>query len=155
MAISVRAASEADLPGLLASSGGLWREDAGARDATMNLGWPHQYGATAWRTALADPSHLVLVADAGSAIVGHLSASLAEPTEYRLVRVATIGSLYVFPPYRRAGVGAEMVAQFRQWAGLVSADRIAVTAYATNQAAIRFYHRVGFGPYSVTLEGDP
>jgi ribosomal protein S18 acetylase RimI-like enzyme len=37
----------------------------------------------------------------------------------------------------------------------MNATRIAVTAYTTNKAAISFYQRAGFMPYTLTKEADP
>lgn len=153
--MTVRPATATDLPGVLAASAGLWREDAGTRDTTMNLDWPYRHGETAFRSALTDPGRLVLVVDHEHAVVGFLSAGIVEPDQYRAVRVATLNSMFVLSPYRGRGLGAELVAQFREWAGLCGADRIAVNAYASNSAAIRFYQKVGFTPYTLTLEGSP
>jgi GNAT superfamily N-acetyltransferase len=96
----------------------------------------------------------MLVADDGSGVVGHLTGSLEGPTAIRPIRVATLQSMYVFPAHRNGGVGARLVADFRQWARDEGAEIIAVTAYAANAAAIRFYERQGFRPQSRKLEGD-
>ena len=39
----------------MASSAGLFAEDAGTRDDTMNIEWPAQHGAASFTTTLADP----------------------------------------------------------------------------------------------------
>jgi GNAT superfamily N-acetyltransferase len=104
---------------------------------------------------MADHSRLVLAATAGAEIVGNLIGSIAEPNDYRLVRVATLNSLYVFPAYRDLGVGAQLVTEFRSWARDRKAQRMAVTAYAANTDAIRFYQRHGFGPRLLELDGEP
>ena len=158
--VTVRRATTADVPGWLESSAALFAEDAGTRDETMNVRFPYEQGVDAYAELLDDTSRIVLVAEAadtngGGEIVGHLTGKLSEPTDIRQVRVATLSSLYVRPEHRGQHVGADFVAAFRQWAQERQADRIAVVAFATNDAAIRFYERQGFAPYTLTLETTP
>jgi GNAT superfamily N-acetyltransferase len=155
--VTVRQATVDDVPGWLESSAALFAEDAGSRDPTMNVRYPHELGADGYADLLTKPERLVLVAEAGdgAGIVGHLTGVLSEPTPIRPIRIATLSSLYVRPAYRSAGVGADFVQAFRAWAAEQQADRIAVVAYAANDAAVRFYQRQGFAPYTLTLETTP
>ena len=153
--VRIRTAGADDLPGLVASSAALFAEDAGTRDPTMNVDWPHQHGHLRFTETLSDPERLILVADAAGEVVGHLTGVLSGGTAYRPVTVATLASLYVRPAYRSGGVGADLVRRFRAWARDLGADRVAVAAYATNSGALRFYQREGFVPHTVTLETTP
>lgn len=153
--VLVRRASSADVPGWVASSAALFAEDAGTRDRTMNTNFPHELGVAGYAEIMAKPDRLVLVAVASGEVVGHLTGSLGEPLPVRPIRVATLSSLYVRPAYRSHGVGREFVAAFRQWAKENDAARIAVTAFAANGAAVRFYQREGFVPMTLTLETTP
>ncbi|GIH11578.1 N-acetyltransferase [Rhizocola hellebori] len=150
--VRIRRATEADIPGLVESSVGLFAEDAGTRDPTLSQLWPREHGPDSFRQSLDDPERLVLVVDDGDSVVGHLTAALAGPTDIRPIRVATLGSMYVFPEHRSLGVGTRLVAEFRQWARDAGADRIAVTAYTDNDSAIKFYVRQGFRSQSLKLE---
>ncbi|MFC4058315.1 GNAT family N-acetyltransferase [Planomonospora corallina] len=149
---AVRPAQPEDLDGVVACSAALFAEDAGTRDPSLNLGWPREHGPARFAAALDDPARLVLVADDGGRIVGHLTGSLSGPTAMRPVPVATLGSMYVHPDHRRRGVGARLVAEFRSWARERGARYAGVTAYASNDAAVRFYRRHGFADRSTVLE---
>lgn len=153
--IQIRRATAEDIPGLVASSSGLFGEDAGTRDDTMNIQWPVQFGAASLTAALADPARAVFVADADGSVVGHLTAYATEPSDIRLVRTATLLSMYVFPGHRSSGVGGRLVDAFKAWAASHGAQRLTVTAYAANSDAIRFYQRNGFAPKSLELEMKP
>jgi len=153
--IEVRAARPEDVPGLVGSSAALFAEDAGQRDPTMNLNWPHEHGTHHFTETVNNPDHLVLVAVADEHVIGHLTAVLGAPTTKRPVRVATLASLYVQPASRGSGAAGTLVDTFRTWARENQADLLAVTAYATNNRAIRFYERQGFTPATITLETTP
>ncbi|WP_433245117.1 N-acetyltransferase family protein [Streptosporangium sp. CA-135522] len=150
--VVVRPATVADLEGVVACSSALFAEDAGARDLTLNLNWPAEHGPVQFAAALEAPDRLVLVAEDGGRIVGHLTGSLSGPTPMRPITVATLGSIYVRPAHRGQKVGAGLVAEFRAWARLHGALYAGVTAYASNEAAVRFYERNGFAMRSVVLE---
>jgi GNAT superfamily N-acetyltransferase len=154
--IQIRRAAAGDVDGFVASSAGLFAEDAGSYDDTVDVEWPRKHGAARFLEGLADPHRLVLVAvDVTDAIIGHLTGLVSEPTAMRPLRVATLSSLYVFSEHRRGGVGARLVAEFRDWARRRNTDRLEVTAYAANDSALRFYRRQGFAPQSILLEALP
>lgn len=113
--VTVRTATQPDVPGWLESSAALFAEDAGTRDPTMNVRFPYEEGVEGHAQLPAEPDRLVLVADAEGEIVGHLTGQVEDPTAVRQVRVATLRSLYVGPAYRSHGVGADFVAAFRAW----------------------------------------
>ncbi|MEV7013863.1 GNAT family N-acetyltransferase [Streptosporangium sp. NPDC051022] len=150
--IVVRPATAADLDGVVACSAALFVEDAGTRDPAVNVNWPREHGPARFAEALNDPDRLVMVADDGGRIVGHLTGSLSGPTPMRPVTVATLGSMYVQPAYRGQKIGSRLAAEFRTWAAGHGAQYAGVTAYAGNEAAIRFYQRNGFAMHSVVLE---
>jgi GNAT superfamily N-acetyltransferase len=149
--VSVRVARTEDIPGLVASSTGLFAEDAGTRDPAVNADWPREHGAASFATALEDPSRLVLVLDHDGQVVGHLMGSVTEPSAVRPVKSATLMSLYVRPAHRRDGAGARLVEAFLAWAAEQGAGQTEVTAYTDNTDALRFYERQGFAPRTVTL----
>ncbi|GLP69514.1 GNAT superfamily N-acetyltransferase [Streptomyces sp. SAI-149] len=149
--LTVRRARPDDIPGLVASSAGLFAEDAGTRDTSVNADWPREHGAASYTDTLADPARLVLVVVHEGEVVGHLTGTLTEPSAVRPVKSAVLNGLYVRPAHRRARVGARLVEEFLAWAEARGAGHAEVAAYAANLEAIRFYERQGFGPHAVTL----
>ncbi|MFJ2028920.1 GNAT family N-acetyltransferase [Streptosporangium sp. NPDC087985] len=150
--VVVRTATVADLEGVVACSSALFAEDAGTRDPTVNVNWPAERGLAQFRDALSDPYRLVMVAEDGGQIIGHLTGTLSGPTSMRPVMVATLGSVYVRPAHRGQKIGTDLVEEFRAWARHHGAQYAGVTAYAGNEAAVRFYERNGFAMRSVVLE---
>lgn len=130
--LTVRRARSDDIPGLVASSAGLFAEDAGTRDPSVDVDWPRRHGAESFATALTDPARLVLVVDHAGEVVGHLTGTVTEPSAVRPVKSATLNALYVRPAQRRARVGARLVEEFLAWAEAAGATQAEVAAYAAN-----------------------
>jgi GNAT superfamily N-acetyltransferase len=147
----VRPAQLTDLDGLVASSSALFAEDAGTRDPSVAPDWPPRFGLAHFTAGLDDPTRLLLVADRGGQIVGHLTGSVAEGSVKRPVSVATLTGLYVRPSHRSGGLGTRLVDGFSAWAKEVRAELAEVSAYSSNTEAIRFYQQQGFASQSVTL----
>jgi GNAT superfamily N-acetyltransferase len=152
--MTVRPATEADLDALVASSAGLFAEDAGTRDPLRNPDWPKVHGRKAFADNLTNPNMLVLVADVGGTVVGHLTAGFYPASDMWLAPRADLISFYVQSPHRGGGLGTQLAEAFVTWAKDRGATQLRVTAYATNEGAIRFYQRLGFTPLEITLASD-
>ncbi|WP_255310773.1 GNAT family N-acetyltransferase [Streptomyces viridosporus] len=151
-AVVVRRAEHADVNGLVECSSALFAEDAGTRDASINIDWPRQHGRQRFAAGIDDPNRLLLVADCDGEAVGHLVGVLGDASAMKPVRVATLVSMYVQPAFRRYQIGGRLVAEFFGWAKEAGSEAAEVTAYSSNAEAIRFYERNGFAHRSVTLQ---
>ena len=145
-------AGSGDIDVLVRLCSALFAEDAGSRDPFTDVGWPGVHGWDHFRSLISRDDACCLLARSGRAPVGYLAGYVGEPTEIRPVRVAELQSMYVEAGSRGRGVGSALVEEFLAWAGGRMAGRVSVTAYASNDAAVRFYRRSGLGPKSVTLE---
>ena len=144
---------DTDLAGFVGSLAGLWRDDSGRHDPSVNPDWPQRSGAEYLRDLLADPDAAVLAARTGpdGAIAGHLVGRYVPASEFRIVPTAVLESMQVRADLRGQGIGGRLVDAFLAWAAARGADRAAVTAYSGNTRAQAFYRRHGFAPLSVTL----
>jgi GNAT superfamily N-acetyltransferase len=149
--VTIRPATIDDLDGLLSSNVSLFQVDAAARDPLRNVDWPITHGRD-WLAALIDDENaLVLVADAGSEVVGHLIGTLFEPTAMWLAPRAELLSMHVDPSRRGQRIGARLVAAVVDWARTKGAVRLQVSAYAENDGAVHFYQANDFRPFSLDL----
>ena len=147
---AVSLVTEGDIDALVASVAGLFAEDAGRHDPTMDLRWPEREGAAYYSHLLGDQACLLLLARDDDQAVGHLVGRLSGPDSLRTQPLAVLESMRVAPGARRTGVGSLLVRHFFAWARDRGAEQASVTAYAANDAALRFYARHGFSPTSVT-----
>jgi GNAT superfamily N-acetyltransferase len=148
----VSRATENDRAAFLASVDGLFHEDAGVHDPYGDPEWATRGGAAYFTDLLTDPRAVPLLARDGGRAVGHLVGRVLEPDTLRPgTRVAVLESIRVVSQARGHGVGGRLVEALFAWAKEHGAGRAAVTAYAANEGAQRFYTRHGFVPASVTL----
>lgn len=163
--VNVRAAGPSDLPTIVGFSEALFREDAGTRDPVVNLAWARESGAAYFAERLAAGAALTLIADADGAAdaagvaapdavarpVGYLTGYLRDADGLRTVPIAELESMFVDPALRGQEVGARLVGAFVEWSRERGARRVAVSAYAANDGAVRFYRRHGFEPMNVSF----
>jgi GNAT superfamily N-acetyltransferase len=102
---------------------GLFAEDAGTRDKTIDAEWPGKHATQRFNETISDPARLVLVARHTAEVAGSLSAALEPATAMRPIRTVTLTSIYVHPRYRSSGVGTQLVEQLRAWAQEMNATR--------------------------------
>ena len=152
--VRIRRAVMDDLEGLIAGSAGLSAEDGALCDPLRNPGWAQAHGARSYAENLANRDMVVLVADHGGSVVGHLLGAYHGPSDMWLDARAYLIGMYVQPPWRGQRVGSRLVAEFAAWADGRGASQLRVTAYAANEHAIRFYARHGFVPLESTFAAD-
>jgi ribosomal protein S18 acetylase RimI-like enzyme len=150
--VRVRAATEVDLEAIVELSSMLFHEDGGQRDPWMKVDWPKQEGAEYYLGHIRGEDSACLLAEAGVSAVGFLTGYLREWSSLRPVELAELASMFVLPAYRGRGIGQVLVDEFVAWCRDRGVERISVTAFSTNDGALRFYRRLGFEPRQVTLE---
>lgn len=152
--VLIREGTTADIAGLVASNAALFAVDAAARDPLRNPDWPPLHAAEHVASTLADPAMLVLAAEAGGAVVGHLTGALLAVSPMWTAPRAELFSMHVMAPWRGQGIGSRLVGRFRDWAQDRGVVQLRVSAYTANEGALRFYQRHGFTPLDTTLTLD-
>jgi GNAT superfamily N-acetyltransferase len=147
----IRLAVNDDISQVVASVTKLFAEDAGMNDPLVDVNWPGHCGFAHYSSLLSDPACLIMVADVGGSVVGHLVGKMGPPTATRPSTVAVLESLYVDQGHRRKGLGGDLIDAFLTWSREQGAVRAIVTSYAANEAAQQTYSHFRFEPQSVIL----
>jgi GNAT superfamily N-acetyltransferase len=100
---------------------------------------------------MANPDVLVLLAEHGGSVIGHLTGGFYPASAMWTQPRAQLISMHVMAAWRGQQVGAQLVESFRLWAREKGAVQLRVTAYTANTGAVRFYERHGFAPLETTL----
>jgi L-phenylalanine/L-methionine N-acetyltransferase len=82
-----------------------------------------------------------LVAVAGDRVIGHLTATREEGSVCR--HVASLG-VAVASDWRRRGVGSALMGAAIEWARTVRVEKLSLSVYPDNEAALELYRRLGF-----------
>jgi ribosomal protein S18 acetylase RimI-like enzyme len=94
----------------------------------------------------------VLVATVEDRIVGHCQGMLdRHPPVLAEPRYGRILDLMVAAEYRRAGIGEQMFKALCDWFCREGTRRIEVRHSAANEIAVRFWRKMSFQPYLLTL----
>jgi diaminopimelate decarboxylase len=136
--VEVRPARPSDAPGFLEAFRTVAAEGRYIRSEEPRHGEAHYRRAfrRAW-----DEDHAALVAVADGQVVGQLQV---ERESHPVTRhVATLGMLVV-PAWRGRGVGAALLAEAFRWAREVGVEKLTLTVYPGNRAALALYRRFGF-----------
>lgn len=154
MTIEIRQASIDDVHALVELQIGLFDEDAGTHDPTVDVHWPRRAGADDVHGLLGNADAVVLVASAGADNthpVGFLVGYLQPTSDTRLTElVAVLRSLYIHPEHRRCGAASKLVSAFVDWATTRDCDEVHVDHYTANEAAAALYQRLGFAARSTS-----
>lgn len=99
-----------------------------------------------WETVLYRPEtssdHKLLVAERNGKILG--AGRLFSDGEDTLIHhVAELG-IFVLKPYRRQGIGSQIMLGLMNWAARVGLEKITLTVFSTNQPGILFFEKNGF-----------
>ena len=148
----VKTAELSDLEAIVELNHGLFQEDAGTYDPSMNLNWAREKGTEYFSRHIAADASFVVVAELDDTIVGYLVGHVAGASSLRPMRMAILESMFVMRDHRCQGAGETLVEAFLTWCGQQQAQHVSVTAFARNQRAIRFYERMGFAPKNLSLE---
>jgi ribosomal protein S18 acetylase RimI-like enzyme len=148
---TVEPATHDDIARLVELEAALFREDAGRHDPFADITWPDREGYHDFERLLADPRALVLVARDGTGVVGHAVAYLGDSSPTRMsVTYGVLRSLFVEDQHRNSAVGSTLTEAFVAWARANGCAEALVDSYSANEAAQRFYERLGFEARSVS-----
>lgn len=146
--ITVRRATEQDVPQILP----LWQEMMSFHAALDPRFRPAPDGEAHWAAAITAwmqrEDNCVLVAEAGSQIVGYIVGMMREnPPVLLPPRYGFVSDICVAPEWRRHGVGRRMFAELREWFRQQGADHIELRVAHNNPASQAFWRAVGCQDY--------
>jgi ribosomal protein S18 acetylase RimI-like enzyme len=99
-----------------------------------------------WQKVLYNPEivsdHLLLVAEWGGQFAGSLNLFPGE--SHTLSRHVVDLGIFVLRPFRRLGIGSQLMQTGINWASSKQFEKITLSVFATNVPAVRLYQQLGF-----------
>jgi GNAT superfamily N-acetyltransferase len=149
MTINIRDARTDDGPALYSSWQSLRAYNASVDRRIIPAPVSQQEFLAGLELILARKTSATFVAEDEGRIVGFASGGIeANQTDRLPEQHATIGYLYVEPPYRRIGLGRQLFQAIASWAA--SRDDVShfeMTVLAGDEAAEAFWRSIGFTPF--------
>lgn len=151
--IKFRKADIRDLNDILRLNFELFRKESKEYDNSLNLKWTYKDGKKIFTDIILKKNGFVEVAEIKDKIVGYLCGGITKRKFHRKKRrYAELRNMLIEGPYRKKGIGSQLLRDFINWCSQNKVDYIAVTAFAKNEKAIDFYRNLGFRDYSLTME---
>lgn len=123
-------------------------------DSSLNINWPlEKEGEEYFKNKINEKDGVCFVAELNNEIVGYLVGSIIEPCYYRNIKkISELENMIIKEDCRGKRIGEKLFKEFVEWSKLKKVERIKVSAYTSNESAIRFYKRIGFNFYATELE---
>ncbi len=105
---------------------------------------------------LGDPQSRVLVAEANGEIAAYASAMIADITTemFLPLRCGLLADIYVSEPYRRRGLGRELVERLCLWFRDQDVSHFEWHVSARNQTAMAFWETIGGQPTILRMRAN-
>jgi GNAT superfamily N-acetyltransferase len=102
-----------------------------------------------------DDRRPIWIAHQGDHAIGYLSAEIYEPdaaSENESGPVGFIDELFVVPEHRGQGIATALLRTALEWVRAEAVSRVVLHVYSRNDNALRFYERMGFSVFALSLE---
>lgn len=151
MDITVKKASIEDLRAIQELNNELFKLEYNNYDPSLKVGWAFEKEGTDYFTKMIT-DEVVFVGKDSNKVIGYLAGSIHVEGSYVIKTLAEIENLYVAEEYRRSGLGARLINEFKKYCMDFRIEEIKVTASAKNSNAIKFYKKNGFEDFECTFK---
>ena len=150
--IIIREANNKDLNDILRLNLVLFKKEFKEFDKTLNIRWTYsQKGKDYFNKRITGKEGFVAVAIDNKEVIGYICCGLHDDST-RIAKKAELENIMVTEEYRGQKIGSKLVKIFFEWCKAKKIKNILVTASANNLSGIRFYKKLGFSDYDLTLE---
>ncbi|MCR5572608.1 MAG: GNAT family N-acetyltransferase [Candidatus Saccharibacteria bacterium] len=152
MNIFIHKASESDIEAIQEFGSKLLNYERENYDPSLNGNWAFSNEAKE-RYLNAIRNEYVIIAEIDGQPVGFLIGKIIEPKvgNARQVKQAYLQNIYVNEDLRKAGVGKELIENFKKYCRNNNVEQLNVSVLAANETAVDFYEAIGFEPQSLNL----
>ena len=153
--IIIRKANVNDLKDILRLNLDLFKKEYMEYDKKLNLKWTYgKVGKAYFKKKISEENGFAFVAENEGKIIGYLCGSVRKcPYDYRIIpKYAELDNMIIEKKFRGKEIGESLVQEFLKWCKNKKANIISVNASIQNENGIKFYRKMGFKDYSLTLE---
>mgnify|MGYP001578386314 FL=1 len=148
-----RMATKKDLSGVSELNRKLFK-DQYRFDSAMNLEWTASRDGQKYlkRRISRSDGFVEVVENSKKDLVAYLAGAIVKRPMYRIkANYAELESIIVEPDYRGANLGSKLLSDFITWCRQNKINYISLLVASQNDPAIKFYKKIGFKPYDLTM----
>ncbi|MFZ4648708.1 MAG: GNAT family N-acetyltransferase [Patescibacteria group bacterium] len=150
--ILIREASNKDLSGILRLNLDLFKKEFKEFDKSLNIKWTNsKEGRDYFSKRIVNKDSFVAVAICNEEIVGYICCGIHR-SPIQIIKKAELENMMISEEFRGKGIGSKLAKEFFRWCKVKNIKKITVIASAKNLSGIRFYKKLGFDDYDLTLE---
>jgi GNAT superfamily N-acetyltransferase len=150
--ILIREANKKDLDEILSLNLDLFKKEFKEFDKSLNVKWPKsKEGKNYFAKRIASKDSFVAVATYDEEVIGYICCSFNR-SPIQFIRKAELENMMISEEFRGKKIGSKLAKEFFNWCKTNNIKNIIVTASAKNLSGIRFYKKLGFNDYDLTLE---
>ena len=125
-------------------------------DPTLHMNWPFEKaGEEYFLSRINEVSGVCYVAEIEGEVIGYVCGAIKSPhTARTITKIVELENILVKEGLRGNNIGEKLCEAIFAWGKLQGAERATVSAFTDNKEAIRFYERIGYAPYDLTLERE-
>jgi len=155
MNISIKKATEADLPAIQSLASGLLNYERENFDSSLKSQWAFSDEAKE-KFLKAISEKFVAIADVDGKASGYLIGKILDASagSARSIKQAYLENIFVIEEFRGNSIGEKLFAEFEAFCKREGVSRINVCVLAANEGACNFYKKTGFLPRSLNLSKD-
>jgi ribosomal protein S18 acetylase RimI-like enzyme len=147
---SIRRATEADLPQVLAMADELSRLQEPWRVFPPRAGLDNEMRRS-FQAALVDPDAILVVAEGEDGLAGMAAGHVHRPSLFSDQRAVELASVYVKPAYRRLGLARELTAWVAEFARRRGVGRLTLKIFAQNEEGLAAWEAMGFEARTIQM----
>lgn len=102
-----------------------------------------------------DKNIKILVADQGGGLIGYGRFSIEMAPTYAVAKkIGAVDDIFIEKPYRKQGMAEEIFKESLKWFQKKKARNIELNVDCRNEAAIKFWRKLGFFEYKLRMRID-
>lgn len=128
----------------------LFKLEKSSFDPTLMTDWPLSQAGKKYFEDLINNEYVIVATD-NEIVIGYLAASINEKGSYSLVQYGEINNMFVDKQYRGQGIGKTLIDHFKEYCTDKGIQNLKVVASFKNKDAQKFYKKLGFNEFDITL----
>lgn len=120
----------------------------------LNMDWPYGEGEYYFKVRITEDTGACFVVEVEERVVGYLAGGIRKGEEWLKPKRSEIDNMFVAEGFRGRGIGKTLAEEFVKWSKEQGVKKVIVNAFWGNEDSIKFYKKVGFNSYDISLQID-